>query len=466
MWNDLPEEMWEHVCGMMESKDVRSVGACCRRARSASVRTTGKQGITVRGDTRVLGATWARYITKLTVHGAWVFEDYGTVRYRRLAESMADLKSAVAAGSLANLESLTIDHADRGFPDLPADMWDAVFASCPKLRAVTVNLSDPVLHLDYRPFLDRLVELGAPRLQELDVRHCTFQYWSGISVRPPVESSTLHTYRVTWCNSVTPVNCPALRAVSVIDDGGEERGRRRMAVLPHIMTPMARDTVETLEWGLVDHHTYSDNLIMHTYAVASFAALAECRRLRRVSLHFKTIRDAATATGLLDRLRHLPATVRHFHVDLDTRSMDGHVCHIEWPASALAHLRLESLTVKAHFPPTTTSALLGTWMGTVPATPPGSSATFRCEFVHTVHEAYERDLDEMISELGTDDSDNEGIDELKSDWRRASAPVDPRPMLEFLDAHPGLVVQAHNVYVPTRHPRFVMTPFRVPVMRP
>jgi hypothetical protein len=77
----------------------------------------------------------------------------------------------------------------------------------------------------------------------------------------------------------------------------------------------------------------------------------------------------------------------------------------------------------------------------------------RVECAHHVHAAFEDELERALSELDGDDSDDERLDGLREDWRRASDPFDPKPMLGWLIAHPRRVLGLFNVHTPVVHAR-------------
>ena len=469
MWGEMPEELWERVCGHLAVGDVRNVGACCRNGRAASIAALCVRGVTVKDDPRILGASWAKGIRALTVAPV---RRSRTVLSTVYSSMLGTVYSSHGADARCALRVLRIRddrwpaHWDSGaaadhWEAVCADFWDVVFSSCPHLRVVEVSVYS--MRDGMKEFCERLVDVGAPRLLELDVRaRCAAAWYPGWLPRPAVESATLEKYGASWCRAFTPVNSTALRALTVRDYIPYDA-----SVVPHVLTPAARDNIETVSWKIGFLGLTGD-------WSSGYAALGTCRRLRHVTIETCPLVHAQV-TGVLDGLRDLPATVETLDIDVDTLRMEGKPCHIEWPTDALAHMLLRRLTLRSTFPPTTAADLLGGWMGATPAAGRGGAqpgrgagggsptpgAVFRCEFARTVHRAYEIELEEMVFEVGTDDSDNESIAELRADWKTASARVDPEPMLALLAAHPGLVVEAHNVYVPARHPRFVMTPFRV-----
>lgn len=417
MLHTLPLDLWvAHLGPRLAHRDLTNVAQCCTWLRAAVHVVRCHRGITVKHE----------------ASGALAHERWEALRHlvirgvpRRYVNFVSGPElAAPSLTRLRHLESLALHHARM--PSQP--LWPVVFKSCPRLRRVTVtgdfymsNYARDVNHC-----VD-LVELGAPRLESLDVEGG----WLVICPRgreedaiatavrravttPPVPSSALTSYRAVCKQAPVAVDAP-LRELEVEESGHGSCFLGRMG-------PRTLASVRSLAWKAPRP------------ADDAMRSLGLFHALESAELHLGALSVPDLATATLRGLASLPACLRRLALHIDLWVMSPDDSDIKW-GTPLEHLHaLRDLSVECTFAPSSIHHLLAQWLGAGPST-----RRVRANFHWPAAHSLRVEMRTLIEEGA--DSEDEAMAELVEGLHHAMAPIDDQGLREWLDAHPRATAQ-------------------------
>lgn len=424
---DLPPDVWVHV--PLGQRDMQRVAVTCRALREAMRRVRCVRGLHLR-QSHVDAALdlWAPHIRKLLVSGSM---RRGIIS-RQWPSPLPPLPACVC------LRDLELRHvylpARRGF-------WAEVFRACPVLERVRVT-GDYVLRsyaTDVHHATD-LVELGAPRLRELDIEggwlvmypapsptefHDIVQAAERAYTLPPVASDTLRTYRAACKQAPVGVDAP-LHSL-VIEEP------HQAPLIAARMGPRTYASTAELTWKV-------GWPVLDPGLVARFGAL------RSLDLVVSAVASAERVSAACTSLAALPATLTRLRLAFDMWQMRAMDSVVQW-GRPLAHMHaLRDLEVRMLFAPCTVAELLSGWLGA----PALRFATARFD------EAPSDGFEARLARLQEDGvaSDDELVQEIHERWDAASEPVATAGLHAWLAANPLARVRVRCLpYFRSPHPR-------------
>lgn len=427
---DLPEDVLVAILGKLLLRcDLAQLGRCSKQLARLTHEVLEKRGLVMRSKHAALLPAWT---------GAGTLLIRGTPRrYSRGPQTALPLLPP-----FANLTSLHLRHCR-----MPAGQrfWAHVFEACPRLHTVGVvndffvgNYASDVHHC-----LD-LALCGAHRLKSLDIEGSWMVLYPVQTISPgmedahaavtrahalpPVATSTLEVYRTTCRQVPLAVDSPCMRRL-VVDE------RHEPPLVLDRMGPMTRASCRELVWKV-------------SGAVFDGAQLRSFRQLASLDLRIDTSK-ADRASQCLAALAHLPCSLRCLKLVLDTWLMSWDDSGVAW-GRPLEHLHaLEQLHIEVRAPPKTVPDLLAHWMGA----PPAGLTRVGLAFMEDVDAQFEYEITRQLSY----DADAPDVAHVRSRWDTAAAPIDPMPLLIWLEAAPRCHLAVHNLgALDVRHPRVTL----------
>lgn len=409
MWDSLPLDLWASVplgqrdlarlaCTSREFRRITAVLAAAKRLRLAS-----------------------RHAGTLAYPRWQQLRDLMLCGHASRYGYAPDLMPRIAPLCLRALESLTLRHVR-----LQPRFWPAVFEHCLALRHVAVvgDFYMKDYDEDVRHAIDLVVH-GAPRLTKLEIEGTWLVLYptptnSDLRARtlPAVQSDTLREYRA-GCRQA-PMGVDAPLDVLVVEE---------TATFPFLVSRMGPRTLQhtrKLVWRC--SWPAFDARLLRGYVGLRVADLT----LSSVALPCRMAKCLRTLSGL-------PAGLRELSLHLDVWMMRTYEHDIEF-GRPLEHLTgLESLRIEMLFPVESTCQLLAEWMGI------GDSVR---SVVLDFEEPGARGYEEEIVRLMEEDeaaSDDETVLDLRARWSDAMQPLDPQPLLAWLQSHPACHVTIRNL---------------------
>lgn len=427
MLDRLPLEVVEACASRLGDADVARLALCSRWLRDAMLGVLSRRGLTVAD----------RHADCIFKNGAWAALQSLTIRgIARKFFHGPYVHISPPAIPFASLRSLVLTHCH-----LPPDrkFWPCVFEACPALEAVssTTDFHSPTYASDVSHHVD-LLTLGVPRLRRLDVegvwmlvypinavtsgREDIFGAVTAAHAVGAVASSTLEFFRLACQQVPVSVDSSALRHAVVVEP-------HQKPLVVSRMGPASHAALRRLDWRV-------------PWQAFDAAALAPFRALTDLTIRLEAS-SASRVSRALATLAHVPPTVKHLRLVLDTWLMSWDDSGVEWGAP-LQHLTaLQSLDVEMKFCPSTAATLLAGWMGAGAAA--GGAAAIRrvrVAFLETLDHEFQHEVDRLIEEHGEHADDS--VDQVRQEWRHATRPLDPAPLARWLDDRPDCVALIHN----------------------